>query len=424
LNDGIRREEDGMDRKIVVTGMGAVTPLGNDVATFWEGIKAGKSGIGPITRFDTAASEVKIAAEVRNFVPADYMEKREARKMALFSQYVVAAAVMAMKDAGLSEGNYDKDRVATIVGNGIGGMEVSEANERKLWESGPDRIQPLTVPMMIMNEAPANVALHFGTRGPTYVVATACSSGTDAIGAAFDAIRLGRADIAIAGGTESALTPFGIGCFAVLQTLSTDHNDDPARASRPFDSSRDGFVMGEGAGILILESLDHAKARGARIYAELAGYGSSCDAYHLTSPDPEGSGGALAVRIALEVAGMKPEDIDYYNAHGTATKTNDSTETTMIKRAFGDYARKLRISSTKSMTGHCLGAAGAIEAIVSVMSIVDGFYPPTINLDNPDPECDLDYIPNVGVKGTINAAMSCSLGFGGHNGILIFRRAS
>lgn len=413
-----------MERRVVVTGLGTINPLGNDVDSSWAGIRAGRSGVGLITRFDTADFGVKVAAEVKDFSPEDWMDKKEARKMALFSQYAVAAAIQAMDDSGLAGGDYDRDRTAVVIGNGTGGFEVNEASIRKLVASGPSRVQPLTIPMMIANEAPGNIALHFGTRGPAYVVTTACSSGTDAIGSAFDLVRHGRADIAITGGTEGAITPFGIAAFDVLKTLSSSFTDRPETSSRPFAADRDGFVMGEGAGILILETLEHARARGARIYAELAGYGQSCDAYHLTSPDPEGAGGALAVQRALDDAGMKPGQIDYYNAHGTATRTNDALETRMVKRAFGEHAYKLGISSTKSMTGHCLGAAGAIEAIVSILAIRDGFFPPTINLEKPDPECDLDYIPNVGREGPINAAMSCSLGFGGHNGIVIFRRVA
>jgi 3-oxoacyl-[acyl-carrier-protein] synthase II len=316
--------------------------------------------------------------------------------------------------------------VATVLGNGIGGIEVLLESHKKMLESGPARMLPMTVPLMISNEAAANVAMRLGATGVALTTVTACASGTDAIGQALDMIRAGRCDVAIAGGTEASITEFAIGGFLRLQALSTSFNDRPEKASRPFDKSRDGFVLGEGAAILILEDMEKAKARGARIYAELAGYGASCDAYHLTAPDPEGSSGARAMTIAIEDAGLSPERIGYYNAHGTSTPINDPTETLMVKKAFGEYARKLRLSSTKSMTGHLLGAAGALEALVCVMAVVDGYIPPTINLDEPDLEagCDLDYVPNKGVAVPIEAAASASLGFGGHNGVIVVRKPS
>ena len=385
-------------KKVVITGMGVVSPIGNDIETFWAAIKAGKSGLGPVTRFDASTMDSKIAAEVKNFEPTLYMEKKEARKMALFTQFAVAAAVQAWNDAGLEKGHDGPDRIAVMMGNGVGGIEIFEESYKKLLESGPSRMLPMTVPMMILNEAAGNVAMRLGLKGPAITAATACASGSDAIGMAMDMIRAGRADVVIAGGTEGAISAFAMGGFCMLKALSTAYNDTPEKASRPFDKDRDGFVIGEGAGIMILESEDHAKKRGARIHAEVAGYGASCDGYHLTSPDPSGDGGARAIKLALADAGVKPEDVAYYNAHGTSTQINDPTETLMVKTAFGDHARKLRISSTKSMTGHMVAAAGAVEAIICTLAIKDGFFPATINLDEPDPACDLDYTPNVGVS--------------------------
>jgi 3-oxoacyl-[acyl-carrier-protein] synthase II len=409
-------------KKVVITGMGVVSPIGNDIDTFWASIKAGKSGLGPVTRFDASDMDSKIAAEVKDFDPGLYMEKKEARKMALFTQFAVAAAVQAWNDSGLENGHDGPDRIAVMMGNGVGGIEIFEQSHKKLLESGPSRMLPMTVPMMILNEAAGNVAMRLGLKGPAITAATACASGSDAIGMAMDMIRAGRADVVIAGGTEGAISAFAMGGFCMLKALSTAYNDTPEKASRPFDKDRDGFVIAEGAGIMILESEEHAKKRGARIHAELAGYGASCDGYHLTSPDPSGDGGARAIKLALADAGVKPEEVAYYNAHGTSTQINDPTETLMVKTAFGDHARKLRISSTKSMTGHMVAAAGAVEAIVCTLAIKDGFFPATINLDEPDPACDLDYIPNVGVPGTINVAASASLGFGGHNACLVIRK--
>lgn len=427
-----------MPKRVAVTGLGVISPVGNDVATFWSSIKAGKSGAGPITHFDSSRSEAKIAAEVKDFDPLPYMDKKEARKMASFAQFAVAAAVQAWRDAGLGGGEgpnaegfvegggagYAAERVGTVLGIGIGGIETLLESHKKMLESGPSRMLPMTVPLMISNEGPANVAMRLGLLGPALTVVTACTSGTDAIGQALDLIRSGRCDMMLAGGTESAITEFTVGAFCRLQALSTSYNDAPELASRPFDKKRDGFLIAEGAAVLVLEDWDKAVARGARIYAELAGYGCTCDAYHLTAPDPEAKGGARAVSLALQDAGMRPEEIDYYNAHGTSTQINDPTETLMIKKAFGEHAKKLAISSTKSMTGHALGAAGAIEATICVKAIEDGFAPPTINLDEPDLEagCDLDYVPKVGRAMRIDAAASASLGFGGHNGVIIVRR--
>jgi 3-oxoacyl-[acyl-carrier-protein] synthase II len=425
-----------MKRRVAVTGLGVISPVGNDVTSFWTSLKEGRSGMGTITRFDASRTDAKIAAEVKGFDPSLYMDKKDARKMADFTQFGVAAAVQAWRDAGLGEGYvaaegsappelpYPAERVGTLMGIGIGGIEVMMESHKKMLESGPGRMLPMTVPLMISNEGTANIAMRLGLLGPAYTAVTACTSSTDAIGQAMDLIRSGRLDMVVAGGAEASITEFAVGAFCRLQALSTAFNDRPEKASRPFDKARDGFVMGEGAAVMVLEDYDKAVARGARIYAELAGYGASCDAYHLTSPDPSGKGGARAIALALEDAGLRPEDIDYYNAHGTSTQINDPTETLMVKHAFGEHARKLAISSTKSMTGHMLGAAGAIEALACIKAIEEGFVPPTINLDDPDLEagCDLDYVPNVGRAMRVDATASASLGFGGHNGVVIFRR--
>jgi 3-oxoacyl-[acyl-carrier-protein] synthase II len=413
-----------MKRRVVITGLGAVTPLGNTVDETWAGIRAGKSGVAPITLFDTTDYKVKIAAEVKNFDPSQWIDKKEARKMARFCQFVNVAAAQAIADAGFTKETISQANSGIVIGNGIGGFEVIENSIRKYVEAGNERIPPLSIPMLIPNEGAGNISIINGIKGVSWTLATACASSTDSLGMALDLIRAGRMDVCVAGGTESAITGFGIGSFTVLQTLATGFNDRPEKASRPFDKDREGFIMGEGAGVLILEELEHAMARGAKIYAELAGYGGSSDAYHITSPNPDGSGGALAITRALEDAGVKPEEVQYYNAHGTSTPVNDPAETLMIKNAFGDHARKMKISSTKSMTGHCVGAAGSIEAIICVKAINDGFYPPTINLENPDLEhgCDLDYVPNMGVEGNIDVAASGSLGFGGHNGVVVIRK--
>lgn len=413
-------------RKVVVTGLGAVTPLGNSVNETWEGIKAGKSGIGLITKFDTTDYACKIAGELKDFDPTNYMDKKDARKMGLYSQYAVAAAKMALEDAGLTKETIDGDRTGVLLGNGIGGFEVLEAGYKKYFEAGNTRIPPLTIPQLITNEAPGNISMLFGLHGTALSLATACASGTDALGVALDQVRSGRLDMCLAGGTEATVTGFGIGSFQVLKTLATSYNDCPEKASRPFDAAREGFIMGEGAAILVLEEYEHAVARGAKIYCEFAGYGGSSDAYHITSPDPSGEGGAKAMIKAIKDAGIKPEEVQYYNAHGTSTPVNDPAETAMIKKAFGDHAYNMKVSSTKSMTGHCLGAAGAIEAMICVKAIEEGVYPPTINLENVDTEhgCDLDYVPNKAIvaENGINCAASGSLGFGGHNGVVIFKK--
>ncbi|GMO38856.1 MAG: beta-ketoacyl-ACP synthase II [Termitinemataceae bacterium] len=415
-----------MKTKVVVTGMGAITPIGNTVEEFSAALKEGKCGIDHITQFDTSDFSITIAAEVKNFDSSLWIDKKGARKMARFTQFAAAAASQALQQAGLLNAerkiNCNAERTGVVLGNGIGGFEVVSEGFKKLIGQGPERMPPLTVPMMISNEASGNVSMVFGTQGPALTQVTACASGSDALGQALDLIRSGRCDVVISGGTEACITPFSVGGFAMLQTLSEKHNSDPKKASRPFDADRDGFVLGEGAGILVLETEEHAKGRGANILAEFAGYGGSADAFHITSPDPSGEGGARAIRAALADAGLQPEDIQYYNAHGTSTHINDAVETKMLKIAFGDHVKKLKISSTKGMTGHCVAAAGGIEAVASILAIREGFFPPTINYETPDPECDLDYVPNKVQYGTINAACSSNLGFGGHNAVVVFKK--
>jgi len=409
-----------MARRVVVTGMGTVNPLGNNVKDFWRAIRAGENGIGVMDRFDMTNYDSRIAGQVKDFAADRILGAREARRMDRFTQFAMASALEAMSQAGLVANGTDPERFGVILGNGIGGIETLEAAFTKIAQKGPQSIHPLTVPMMISNEAPGNVAIRFQAFGPCFCVITACASSNDAFGEAWRFIRDGTADVMIAGGTEAPLTPLGMAGFIKLQAVST-RNDDPAHASRPFDKDRDGFVIAEGAGVLVLEELEHAKKRGARIFAELAGYAATCDANHLTAPHPEGRGAIKAMTMAVASAGLVPSDIDYINAHGTSTPINDPVETKAIKGAFGDHARKLKVSSSKSMTGHLLGAAGGIEAIVSVMAIQDQFFPPTRNLDTPDPACDLDYVPNKGREGRIRAAISNALGFGGHNSVVVFR---
>ena len=408
-------------RRIVVTGLGAVTPVGNSVPDLWDALRAGRSGVGPVTLFDASRLPSQVAAEVKGFDPERHLPPKAAKRMARFTQFAAVATLEAWNQAGL-EGAFDPDRAGVIIGNGIGGNEVDcEAHER-LIAGGPRRIPAMTIPKMIVNEAAGNISMLLNLRGRIHTVVTACASGTDAIGVALDAIRAGRLDVAVTGGCESAITEYAMGGFCALKALSTGYNDCPAKASRPFDKDRDGFVMGEGAGILILESHEHAKARGARILAEVAGYGATGDAYHLTAPQADGTGAGRAICLALADADMRPDQVDYLNAHGTSTAINDPTENKAIRLAFGADANRLMVSSTKSMTGHCIGSAGGIEAIVCVKSIMDGFVPPTINLDAPDPECDLDFVPHVGRHTPVRAAVSTSLGFGGHNAVLLLRQ--
>ncbi len=417
-------------KKVMITGIGMLTAVGNGKAATWESIKAGKPGVGRITKFDSSRCTCQVAAEVKGFeeyaIGGGLLDKREARHMALFSQYAVTAAVEAWRDAGFTDENRpDMDRVGTILGVGIGGLDVTGESYKVLFDRGPDRLSPLAIPELISNEGAGNIALALGAKGPCQVITTACASSTDALGYAMDAIRAGRADIVISGGSEATILEFCVGGFMKEKALATKFNDTPEKACRPFNVDRDGFVMGEGAGILILESEEHAKARGAKVYAELAGYGATCDAYHITAPDPSGDGAVKAIEIALKDAGVTDKTtVDYINAHGTSTHLNDAMETKAFKRVFGDeQAKKINISSTKPFHGHCLGATGAIEAAITALAIKEGYVPATINYENPDPELDLNYTPNVGVERDIRVAMSSSLGFGGHNGILVLKKA-
>jgi 3-oxoacyl-[acyl-carrier-protein] synthase II len=420
-----------MKKKVVVTGMGVISPIGNSLEVFNDALKAGKSGIASITQFDTTGFDVTIAGEVRDFDPTLWFDKKEARKMARFTQFAVAAAAQALSQAGLLTNNSDATRITSdplrtgvVLGNGIGGFEIVTESFHKLFDKGPKRMLPLTVPLMINNEAAGNIAIVYGIHGPALTQVTACASGTDALGQAFDLIRAGRCDVVVSGGTEACIVPFAIGGFQMLKTLSTRRCNEPAKASRPFDADRDGFVLGEGAGVLVLESEEHARARNAAIIAEVAGYAATNDAFHITSPEMSGESGGKTMQLALADAGLPPQAVQYYNAHGTSTEINDRTETKMLKYAFGDHAYKLKVSSIKSMTGHCVAGSGGLEAIASILAIRDGFFPPTINLDNPDPDCDLDYVPNVAQYGAVDVAMSGSFGFGGHNAVAIFQRYS
>lgn len=408
--------------KVLITGVGAITPIGKSVAEMWQNIRNGVSGIGTTTKFDPVNVDSKVAAEIKDFDFSIYADKKLARRMGLFTQYAVAAAKEAWEDSGLDKSLPDPERVAVMVGNGIGGTEVDLEAYKVLFERGPGRLSPMMIPKLIANEAAGNISIILNAKGAAHTMVTACASGTDALGVALDMIRAGRADIVIAGGTEATITEYCVGGFCAMKALSTKYNDTPTKSCRPFDLNRDGFVMGEGAGILILESEEHAKARNAKVYAELAGYGGTGDAYHLTAPDPEASGAKRAFILAMEDAEITPEQVNYINAHGTSTPLNDPMETKAIKAAFGDHAYKLKVSSTKSMTGHLLGAAGAVEAIICSLAIKEGFYPPTINYETPDPECDLDVVPNKGVEGEIDVAVSSSLGFGGHNGVLALKK--
>jgi 3-oxoacyl-[acyl-carrier-protein] synthase II len=407
-------------RRVVVTGLGAVTPLGNDVETTWQNLIAGKSGIGPLTRVNPDDYPAKVAAELKDFNPENYMDKREARKMDRFTQYAVAASLMAVKDANLEITEENAPRIGVWIGSGIGGMETFEQQFETFLQRGYRRVSPFFVPMMIPDMAAGQVSIILGAKGINSCTVTACATGTNSIGDAFKVIQRGDADVMITGGTEAPITKMSLAGFCANTALST--NPDPNTASRPFDKNRDGFVMGEGAGILVLEELEHALKRGAKIYAEIVGYGSTGDAYHITAPAPGGEGGVRAMRQALSDAGMKPEEIDYINAHGTSTEYNDKYETMAIKEVFGEHAYKLAVSSTKSMTGHLLGAAGAVEAVFSILTIKEGIIPPTINYETPDPDCDLDYVPNVARKQEVRAVLSNSLGFGGHNATLIFKK--
>ncbi|HEY3364764.1 MAG TPA: beta-ketoacyl-ACP synthase II [Symbiobacteriaceae bacterium] len=410
-----------MSRRVVITGLGAVTPLGLSVGEFWEGLKAGRSGVGLITRFDTEAFECKIAAEVKGWVPADFLDRKEARRMDRYTQFGVTAAHMAFTDSGLEVAQLDPERSGVYFGSGIGGMETFSDEMTTLLQKGPRRVSPFMVPMMIANMAAGTIAIHFNLQGPNMTTVTACSSANNAIGEAYHAIRADRADVMVTGGAEASIVPIAVAGFGNMQALST-RNDAPEKASRPFDKQRDGFVMGEGGGAVILESLEHAQARGARIYAEIIGYGCAADAYHMVQPPVNGEGGARAMVRALKDAGIAPDAVGYINAHGTSTPQGDIAETRAIKAVFGEHARRLAVSSTKSMHGHLLGAAGAVELIASVKALEEGILPPTINQEEPDPECDLDYVPNVAREARVDVALSNSFGFGGQNATVIVRR--
>ncbi len=412
-----------MKRRVVVTGMGALTPLGNSVGETWEAAIAGKSGIGPITKFDSAAYKSRIAGEIKNFDPLQYVDKQEVRRYDDFILYALAASEMAMNDAALKISPEFAERAGVIIGSGIGGISTMESETRVLFNSGPRKISPFAIPAIIANLGSGNVSIRFGAKGPINCTVTACAAGTSAIGDAYKTIAYGDADVMITGGVDAAITPLGVGGFGAMRALST-RNDEPQKASRPFDKDRDGFVIGEGAGIIILEELSFAQKRGARIYAEVAGYGCSSDAFHMAAPPPGHEGAVRSMQAALKDAGMKPSDIDYINAHGTSTPLNDLYETQAIKTLFGEYVKKLMVSSTKSMTGHMLGGTGGVEAIFSVLAIKNGIIPPTINLENPDEECNLDYIPNTARQTQINTAMSNSFGFGGVNAVAVFKKYS
>lgn len=410
-----------MGKRVVVTGMGVISPIGTGLNKFWEALISGASGVDRITQFDASDYKVQIAGEVKDFNVGDYIDKKEARRMDRFVQFAVAASKMAIDDAGLDLNNEDSERIGVVIGSGIGGISTVFEQSKILLERGPGRVSPLTVPMKIINMASGQVAMAFGFKGFNSSVVTACASSNNAIGDSFRLLKNGELDVIVTGGTEAAIVPISIAGFSAMKALST-YNDEPQKASRPFDAKRDGFVMGEGAGILVLETLEHAKARGAKIYAEIVGYGVTCDAYHITAPDPEGLGAAKAMKKAMDEAGLTPEDISYINAHGTSTPLNDKLETLAIKKVFGKRAYDIPISSIKSMIGHLLGAAGGVEAVASVLTVFHGIIPPTINYENPDPECDLDYVPNKARESQINAVLSNNLGFGGHNVTIAFKK--
>ncbi len=409
-------------RRVVITGIGMITPVANTAEESWQAFLRGESGVGPLTQIDAAPFNSRVAAEVKGFDPSSYFKPKDIKKTDRFVQFGVACANMAFKDAGLDIKREDPHRIGVLVGSGIGGLRIIEEQHKVLLEKGPGRVSPFLIPMLIVNMAPGQISIALGLKGPNNCVATACATGSNAIGDAFKIIARGEADVMFAGGTESCITPLGFGGFDAMKALST-HNEDPKTASRPFDKTRNGFVMGEGCGIIVLEEYEHAKKRGVtKIYAEMAGYGMTSDASHITAPDPSGEGAARCMMLALKDAGFKPEDIDYINAHGTSTPLNDKVESLAIKKALGsDIAHKVKISSTKSMTGHLLGAEGAVEAVVCVLSIRDGMIPPTINYKTPDPDCDLDYVPNQAQKKKVRVAMSNSLGFGGHNACIVFK---
>ncbi|MEM9004765.1 MAG: beta-ketoacyl-ACP synthase II [Cyanobacteria bacterium P01_F01_bin.86] len=408
-------------KRVVITGLGAITPLGNDLGSYWQGLLDGRSGIGPITHFDASQHAARIAAEVKGFAPHDHMERKDAKRMDRFAQFAVATSKQALADARLEITALNAEQIGVMIGTGVGGLKIMEEQQTVYLNRGPSRCSPFMVPMMIANMAAGLTAIHTGAKGPNSCPVTACAAGSNAIGDAFRLVQQGYAQAMICGGTEAAVTPLSVAGFASARALST-RNDEPQLASRPFDRDRDGFVIGEGCGILILESLEHALSRGARIYAEIAGYGMTCDAYHMTAPVPGGEGAARCIQLALKDAGITPEQVSYVNAHGTSTPANDPTETQAIKTALGDAAHQVAVSSTKSMTGHLLGGSGGIEGVASAMAIAHDCVPPTINLENPDSECDLDYVPQQHRPMTVDVALSNSFGFGGHNVTLVFRK--
>lgn len=411
-----------MKKRVVITGLGVISPVGNDIASFWQSLKEGKSGVGPITGFDPADFDSRIAAEVKNFNPIDYgISIKDIKRTARFVQFAIAGAKQAIESSGLDLDKEDRNRMGVIIGAGIGSLYTIEEEYKILLSKGPSRLSPFLIPMLIVNEASGLVGIIHGLKGPNFCVATACASGSHAIGEAYRTILYGDADVMLTGGTESCVVATAVGGFCALKALST-RNNDPQRASRPFDRDRDGFVMAEGCGLVVLESLEHAQKRNAQIIAEIVGFGMSCDAYHITAPDPDGQGAAQAMIVSMKDARMNPEEISYINAHGTSTKLNDKIETLSVKKAFGEHAKKVMVSSTKSMTGHLLGAAGGVEFVVCCLAIKDGVVPPTINYEHPDAECDLDYVPNIARKTDVSACMSNSLGFGGHNASLVVKR--
>ena len=407
-------------QRVVVTGMGVVSPLGTDIKTFWSNLTQGTSGAGPVTRFDPAGFNTRIAAEVKNFNPADFIDKKELRRMDRFTYFALAAAKMALGDAGLDLTKVDRDRVGVVLGSGIGGLETLEEQHNVLLNRGPDRISPFFIPMIISNMGAGQIAITYGLRGNNITMVSACASSNHALGESFRLLQRKEVDVVISGGSEAPITPLGVAGFIAMKALTT-RNDTPEKASRPFDLKRDGFLIGEGAAILILETLEHALKREAKIYAEIIGYGTSCDAYHITAPDPSGIGAALALERAIQDAGIEPEMVDYINAHGTSTPLGDKAEAVAIKKVFGEKTQNLPVSSTKSMTGHLLGGSGGLEAVACILTICHGIIPPTINYEYPDPECDLDIVPNQARIAPVKIALNNSLGFGGHNVILVFK---
>ena len=411
-----------MANRVVITGMGAITPIGTGTDAFWNALLEGKNGISRITRFDPTEYKAQIAGEVKDFDPADYMDKKESKRVDRYAQFAIAAAKLAIEDAKLDLEKEDLERIGTFVGSGIGGIETMHGQYEKLFDKGPSKISPFFIPMMIGNMAAGHVSIAFGLKGPSSCVVTACATGTNNIGDAFKVIQRGDADVMVAGGTEASISGAAVAGFCSMKALCTDHNDDPEHASRPFDANRSGFIMGEGAGLVVLESLEHAEARGAHIYAELVGYGSNSDAFHITQPAPHGEMAAKCMQKALKDAGLEPSDIDYINAHGTSTHFNDLTETEAIKTVWGEGAKNLSVSSIKSMTGHLLGAAGGVECIATVLAVANDMLPPTINYETPDEGLDLDYVPNKAKAKTVRAALSNNLGFGGHNACIVIKK--